>query len=214
MAIMLTRAEGALPKLAEEILIANMYAVGFIFVVIGRSELFTEQTTLAVLPVLRGRATIGSLLRLWVIVYVANLIGGAVCATLVTWIGPNLGVIEPHAFGTIAHRLTDHTGMTIFLGAVLAGWLMGLLSWLVAAGRDTISQLVLVWLITFCIGFAYLPHVVLGSVEVLAGALAKQSIGMADVGRFLLSATLGNIVGGSVFVALIKYSHARPEGVA
>ena len=42
-----------------------MYAVGFIFVVLGRSELFTEQTTLAVLPVLNGRASVASLLRGW-----------------------------------------------------------------------------------------------------------------------------------------------------
>ncbi len=208
MAIMLTRAEGAVPKLVVELLVANMYAVGFIFVVLGRSELFTEQTTLAVLPVLHGRATIGTLLRLWGVVYVANLIGAAAFAGIATQIGPTLGLIDPRAFGEIAHRLTDHPGSTIFLGAVLAGWLMGLLSWLVAAGRDTISQLAVVWLITTAIGFANLPHVVLGSVEVFAGAFAGQGIDAADVGRFLLWATPGNILGGSFFVALIKYSHA------
>jgi formate/nitrite transporter FocA (FNT family) len=89
--------------------------------------------------------------------------------------------------------------------------LMGLLSWLVAAGRDTISQIVLVWLITTAIGFAGLHHVVLGTIEVLAGAFAGQEIGPADFGRFLLWATLGNILGGTIFVALIKYGHARPE---
>jgi formate/nitrite transporter FocA (FNT family) len=211
MAIMRTKAAGVLPEPVVLILVANMYAVGFIFVVLGRSELFTEQTTLAVLPVLGGRASVGALLRLWLIVYVANLIGAAGFALLAAFVGPALGVITPSAFGEIAHRLLDHSGRDIFLGAVLAGWLMGLLSWLVAAGRDTISQVVLVWLITAAIGFAGLSHVVLGAVEVLAGAFAGQDVGPADVGRFLLWATLGNVVGGSVFVALIKYGHARPE---
>ena len=55
---------------------------------------------------------------------------------------------------------------------------------------------------------------VAGAVEVLAGAFAAQGVGAADVGRFLLWTTLGNAVGGSVFVALIKYGHARPEGQA
>ena len=63
---------------------------------------------------------------------------------------------------------------------------MGLLSWLVAAGRDTISQIVLVWVITTSIGFANVHHVVLGTVEVLAGVFAHQGVGAADFGRFLV----------------------------
>ena len=89
--------------------------------------------------------------------------------------------------------------------------MMGLLSWLVAAGRDTISQIVVVWLITTAIGLANLHHVILGTAEVLAGAFSGQGVGMADVGRFVLWATLGNALGGAVFVAPVKYGHARPE---
>ena len=88
---------------------------------------------------------------------------------------------------------------------------MGLLSWLVAAGRDTISQIVLVWLIRTAIGFANLHHVILGTAEVLAGIFAGQGIGLTDLGRVVVWATLGNALGGAVFVALLKYGHARPE---
>jgi formate-nitrite transporter family protein len=211
MAVMLTKAEGVLPEPVVDLLVANMYAIGFIFVILGRSELFTEQTTLAVLPVLSGQAQPASLLRLWAIVYTSNLIGAAVFAGLASLIGPALGVIDPRAFGTIAHRLIDHSGTMIFLGGVLAGWLMGLLSWLVAAGRDTISQIVVVWLITTSIGFANLQHVILGTVEVLAGAFSGQGVSITDFGRFLLWATLGNALGGSFFVAVIKYRSSRAE---
>jgi formate-nitrite transporter family protein len=211
MAIMKTQMEGVLPEPVAGLLVANMYAVGFIFVVLGRSELFTEQTTLAVLPTLSGRASPRALVRLWVVVYLANLLGAALFAWLSTLIASALGIIAPHAFGAIAHRMTDHSGQAIFLSAIFAGWLMGLLSWLVAAGRDTISQIVLVWLITTSIGFAKLHHVILGTVEVLAGAFAGQGISAADFAHFLVHATLGNIVGGVVFVALLKYGQARPE---
>ncbi len=121
MAVMLTEIEGALPKPIVRLLVANMYAVGFIFVVLGRSELFTEQTTLAVLPVLRGQASLRALFRLWGVVYAANMIGVTAFAALATLIGPALGVIEPRAFGSIAHRLTEHPGSAIFSSAVLAG---------------------------------------------------------------------------------------------
>jgi formate/nitrite transporter FocA (FNT family) len=96
-AVALTHGEGTLPKSLERLFVANLYSVGFIFVILGRSELFTEQTTLTVLPTLGGRASIGALLRLWGIVWVANQIGAAVFAMLAALIVPSLGVIEPHA---------------------------------------------------------------------------------------------------------------------
>jgi formate/nitrite transporter FocA (FNT family) len=191
-----------------DLLVANAYAIGFLFVVLGRSELFTEQTTLAVLPVLNRRASPQSLARLWAIVYLSNLLGAMVFAWFAVWIGPALEVAEPEAFGTIAHTLVSHSSMVMFASGVLAGWLMGLLSWLVAAGRDTISQIVVVWLIATVIGLAQLPHVVVGTVEVLAGLFASQGVTAADYFRFLLWTTLGNALGGSIFVALIKYSYA------
>ena len=90
------------------ILVAMMYSVGFVFVVLGRSELFTEHTTRAVYPVLMGRASTATLLRLWVTIFIANLIGITAFAKLTTVIGPALGVIEPGAFNHIAHSLVEH----------------------------------------------------------------------------------------------------------
>ena len=210
MGVMWTQARNHMPDPIVHLLVANMYAVGFIFVVMGRSELFTEQTTLAVLPVLNKNASLGSLLWLWIVVYISNLIGAAIFARLVTIVGPALGDIAPEAFGEIAHRVVAHGNTALFLSAVLAGWLMGLLSWLVAASRDTISQIVIVWLITTAIGFAGLHHVVAGSIELFAAMFAHQGVNASEAARVLFWATLGNIVGGTVFVAVIKYGHAKP----
>jgi formate/nitrite transporter FocA (FNT family) len=207
-AITLTLVGGALSRPATELLFANMIAVGFVFVVVGRSELFTEQTTLAVLPVLSGKESVAGLGRVWAVVYVANLVGAAAFAGLAVVVGPALGVIEPRVFGEIATPKTAHPGWVIFLSALLAGWLMGLLSWLVAASRDTISQIAITWIVGAVIGYAHLHHVVAGSVEVLAGVFAGQGVTAADFGHFLLWTTLGNAVGGPLFVAAIKYGHA------
>lgn len=211
MAVVFTLCRDHLPDPIVKILVANMYSVGFILVIVGRSELFTEQTALAVLPVLRGRASIRALARLWVLVYVANQVGAALFAIMVSYIGPAMRVIDPAAFGEFGHRLVDHPGGVIFLSAMLAGWLMGLASWMVAAARDTISQIVLIWMVTTAIGLGGLHHVVLGSVEVLAAVFSQQGVYASDFFRFLLWTTLGNAVGGSVFVALIKYGHSRPQ---
>lgn len=195
-------------NLAYKLLVASTYSVGFIFVALGRSELFTEQTTLAVLPVLSGQSSFLSLLRLWGIVYAANIVGALGFAALLAHIGPEAGFAHRADFGRIAMRLVKPDGEALFVSGLLAGWLMGLLSWLVTAARDTISQIVIVWIVATAIGFAHLAHAIAGSVEVLTGLFAREGITWLDYGHFLFWATLGNAVGGTVFVALLKYSQA------
>jgi formate/nitrite transporter FocA (FNT family) len=208
MGIMVTLVGDELSKPVRELLVASTYSIGFIVVVLGRSELFTEHTTLAVLPVIDGKASIGGLIRLWVIVYVGNVLGCAAFAGVTVLVGPRLKVIDPRALGEIAIMAARHPASTIFFSAILAGWLMGLLSWLVTAARDTISQIVIVLMITGAIGLAHLHHSIVGATEVLSGMFAGQGITWTDFGRFMLFATLGNAVGGIVFVAILKYSHA------
>ena len=86
---------------------------------------------------------------------------------------------------------------------------MGLLAWLVTAARDTIGQIVIILLITAGIALAHLQHSIAGTVEVLAGVLSGDEITWREFGRFLLWATLGNAIGGVVFVALLKYGHVN-----
>jgi formate/nitrite transporter FocA (FNT family) len=99
MAIVLTVSEvSGSSVLTTELLMANAYAFGFVFVILGRSELFTEHTTLAVLPVLDGRATMSQLGRLWGVVYLGNGVGGAIFAGIIVLIAPALGVADPDTF--------------------------------------------------------------------------------------------------------------------
>jgi formate-nitrite transporter family protein len=207
-AVVMTLTRRELNPVFAQILSAAMYSVGFIVVILGRSELFTEHTTRAVYPVLHRRASISRLLRLWGLIYVANLAGTAAFARLISIVGPALGVVDVSLFGQIAKQVVDHPAWVILLSGALAGWLMGLVSWLVSAARDTTSQILIVGIITWSIGIAHLHHAIVGSVEVLAGIFAHQGVGLADYVRFLLWTTFGNTAGGVLFVALFKYSHA------
>lgn len=199
---------GGMSKSLFELVLASAYAVGFVLVVFGRSELFTEHTTLAFLPVLGGKASLRQLVRLWGLVFVANITGAALFALLLSHLGPALGVVRPEVLGEMAHEVVDHPAWVILLSAVVAGWLMGLASWLVTAGRDTTSQVLFVWLVTGLIGYAGLHHSILGSVEVLSAIFAEQSLGWLDFARFVGLAAIGNAVGGVVFVGIVKYGHA------
>lgn len=212
MAVVVTISTGKLSPPLMEILMASAYSLGFLFVILGQTELFTEHTTLAVLPVLDRQASVVDLGRLWGLVYVGNIVGGTLFAIFVVPISISLGVAEPSAFAEIATKLTDHGAFTLFGAGVLAGWLMGLLSWLVTASNDTIGSVVVIFIVTGAIGFMHLPHSIAGNVEVLGGLVATNEVTFVDYGRFLITSTLGNAVGGTVFVALLKYGHVVRGG--
>lgn len=131
-------------------------------------------------------------------IYVANLLGTTIFARIVTVIGPALGVIQAPLLGEVATRVVRHPWWVIVLSGLLAGWLMGLVSWLISAAKDTISQVVFVGIIAWSIGIAHLHHAIVDSVEVLAGIFAGQGLGFGDYFNYLLSTTLGNAAGGVV----------------
>ncbi|WP_222916373.1 formate/nitrite transporter family protein [Natrinema sp. SYSU A 869] len=212
MAVLLTLTAGGYGDLGTELLLASAYSVGFIFVIIARSELFTEHTTLAVMPVLDGRASFDELARVWGLVWVSNIVGGAVFTAFIVTLMPNLGVASPEAFGTIAHKLVDHDLRWLLVAAVLAGWLMGLLAWLITAAQETTSRLLIIWLVTASIGILHLPHSIAGNVEVLFGVFVSPNVSVLDYVMFLVLATVGNAVGGVVFVGILKYGHVVRGG--
>jgi formate-nitrite transporter family protein len=188
------------------LLTAAVYPVGFIFVILGRAELFTEQTTLAILPVLHGQAKARALARLWAIVYASNLVGITIMATLLAVTAPRLGVASSESFAAIARSITAHPWWLMVLSAMLTGWLMGLLSWLLTATRDTISQIALVWAIAAVIGFSHLHHSIVGVGEVVAGAFSGAGLTPLEIGRFVIAVTAGNVAGGFVFAVVLKVS--------
>lgn len=209
MAVVLTLSGGIWPAAITKIILAAGYAVGFVFVVLGRSALFTEQTTSAVLPVLARRASLAQLGRLWSLVLVGNVVGGMVFALIFSTLGPHMHIVDADAFGTIARRLLDVPWWTMWGSAVVAGWLMGLLAWLMAASRDTIGQIVFVSVTTFVIGIGGFHHSIAGTIEVLLALFAGAGPTWGDYGRFISAAAVGNAIGGALFVAVLKFGHVR-----
>lgn len=207
MAAMKSLVASSFTPAATELLVANMYAIGFIFVVIGRSELFTEHTSRAMFPVLSGHASLQALARLWGVVYFGNLLGVAAFAGILATIGKELGAIDDESFTPLSRIFVERPWLLTMTSAALAGWLMGLLSWLVSACRDTISQIVIVWLVATSIGLTHLPHAIVTSGEVLTNVFLGRTT-VAEFLHFLIPTTIGNGIGGAFFVAALKYGHS------
>ncbi|MWG35118.1 formate/nitrite transporter family protein [Halomarina oriensis] len=212
MAMVLTFSGGFESTLTQQTALAGVSAIAFLFVVIGQTELFTAHTTMAILPLVDGRATLREVGRLWGIVYVANLLGCVLFVGLIAVVGQPMGIAEPSAFRSLADSLLGLPPLVVVMSGVVAGWLMGLATWLSAASRDTIGRLVFVLLITASIGFGPFHHAILGTTEVVAAMVLTESVTLGQFGGFLLFTTLGNVVGGGVFVGLLNYGHVALAG--
>lgn len=186
-------------------LAAFVYPLGFILVVLGKSILFTEQTSLLSIPVISGRKSIKDLLALWGIVIAGNLIGGYLIGAFIVWIGPELGIITEHGITHLAQHVNHFSREVILASSVLAGWLMALLSWIITSTHKTTGKIAVIYIITFIIALAGLHHSIVGSIEVFTGFLISDQITWIDYLTFQSTSLLGNAFGGVFFVAILKY---------
>ncbi|MBB5211739.1 formate/nitrite transporter family protein [Microbulbifer hydrolyticus] len=189
-------------------LMALSYPIGFMLVIIGRSDLFTEHTTLAILPVLSGRQKIPGLMRVWALIYSGNMLGALLFSILFVQFVDMTDRLDGGVFAYYAKKLLGDNISGQFVGAIFAGWLMGLLGWMVASSAETISRMAVIALITFVIGLGGLAHCIAGAVGIFC-ALLSESSGISYVNGllFLIVATIGNTIGGSIFVGFVKYSY-------
>lgn len=191
----------------RRLLAALLYPVGFIICILSGNELFTEHTATAVYPVLDKRAPVTRLIRLWLLVWLGNLIGAAAIALLLAF-GDSV-ITAADGYAIIAHGLATDSALGLLSGAILAGWLMALGAWLINATPPSINQTVAIYIVTFLIGFGKLHHSIAGSVELFAALFTGAELSALATVRFVLLASIGNLIGGSLMVAVLNYAHIR-----
>jgi formate/nitrite transporter FocA (FNT family) len=188
------------------------YPLGFIFVIMGRSELFTENTLEPVIPLLHKRdaKTLRQLLRMWGLLIVGNLVG----ALIFGWILGATNIIDPTlhpSLQKIAGEAIQGGFGEVFYKAIFGGWLIALLAWLLASTVDSIAQLFLIWVTTAPISAFHFRHSIAGSVEVFYRAASGTSGWGEALGGFVVPALIGNAVGGVILVALFNYAQVAEE---
>lgn len=180
------------------------YPVGFVIVILGRAQLFTENTVTPVAVILSKRSNVLNMLRFWAVVFVANIVGTAIFAAAVVY----GHLLQPGAsellLGEVSHKL-GYGFWTVVIKGIFGGWLVALVAWLVAASKETISQIFFVYVLVFLIPAAGLTHCVAGSAEVLISVFSGETGVLEYLGGFLVPTTLGNTVGGVFLVTLLNY---------
>lgn len=182
-----------------------VYPVGFILVILGKSALFTEQTSLLALPVLNGQRSVLEMARIWGLVISGNIIGGILFVFFIGTLAPNLDLFTTETMATVGTHILDQKTWVLFLSAVAAGWLMGLLTWLLNSTMNSLTRIYIIFMITGVIGFGGFHHSIVGNIEAFGAFLHSTSVSFWDYLLFLLIALIGNGVGGAIVVGLFKY---------
>lgn len=186
------------------------YSLGFLIVVLGRQQLFTENTLTVILPLLAHpqRAVLWKVLRLWTIVLIANLVGALIFAAIVAHSALFPAQIQ-RAFAEIArHSLRGGFGLTILRG-IFAGWLIALMVWLLPASEGTRLHIIII--LTYIVSLGGFAHIIAGSVDVLYLVNTGAVSWLTYLIGFMLPTLIGNIIGGVSLVAAINFAQVAAE---
>lgn len=186
------------------------YSVGFVVVIMGNLQLFTETTVTAVLPLAAHPSwrNLGRLLRLWGAVLAANMAGTLLVAVMIA----HGTIVSPAQLATaieLSGKLLTHDGWTTMWIGIPAGFLVGSIAWILPNARG--SEFWIVLMLTYVVSIGGFSHVVAGSCEAwLLWLTGHASLGWA-LGGFMLPALIGNILGGTGLFAVLAHGQVRSE---
>ncbi|HET7880930.1 MAG TPA: formate/nitrite transporter family protein [Acetobacteraceae bacterium] len=185
------------------------YCIGFLMVILGRMQLFTEQTIVTVLPVMAQPSwqKLWGTARLWVIVFVANMLGTAIAAAMnvkLRLVGDSLLA----AMLEVAGRALDKTPSELLTQAIPAGFLIASVAWIRAALNN--GEFWIVLALTYTIAIGEFTHVIAGAAETFLLLFAGR-IGTGQAAMTIGLALTGNVIGGTGLFALLAHAQVRQE---
>ena len=187
-------------------LIAKLgYSVGFLMVILGRQQLFTENTLTVILPLLlrKNTSTLISVLRLWSIVLVSNLVGAYLFALSLG----KLAIFNPHVQETLAAVSQEASGDAFWIAlarAVFAGWLIALMVWLLPGAES--SRVSIIIIITYLIGLGSFHHIIAGANKEFFLLVTGRAEWASSLAHFFAPTLIGNVVGGISLVAFLNHA--------
>ncbi len=188
------------------------YPIGFIVVIVGRSQLFTENTLYPVALVLAERKQLWNTLRLWGVVLPANMLGALAFAGLAS-LTPALSSPILQQIVGLGMAAASKPTPEVFWSGVVGGWMIATAAWLVSGSHSITGSVMIIWLITFLVGLGDFAHCIATSGEVLAAVLTGH-LGWMAYPHWFWAAVLGNICGGVGMVTLIEYGQVIYGGDA
>lgn len=188
----------------DPILSVLLYPLGFIYIIIGGYQLYTENTLPPVALTLERLASLTALLRHWLIVLAGNFTGGAFGAIVLAY----TGVFSPEAAlaaEEIALKGVETDFWDLFFKGAFAGLIVAGVVWVEFAAKDTISRLIVIYLAFLAIPLGNLFHVVVAFTEFIYILLLGEVGAILGFTEFVIPVLLGNTIGGVLLVTVVNY---------
>lgn len=183
------------------------YPMGFIAVILGRGQLFTENTLYPVALILAERRHVLSTLRLWAIVFSSNIAGALLFAVLCA----RTKALQPEILAAMTQYGVAAAGPSarhIFWSAVVGGWIIALVAWMVSGSHSITGSVALIWSLAFIVGLGRFAHCIAASGEILVAVLCNK-LTVLGYAKWLSLAATGNITGGVLLVTLLEYGQTK-----
>ena len=186
------------------------FGIGLVFLVVGRTELFSENLfdPVAVAVRRKGGGVWGRLLWLWSSVLVLNMVGGAVLLAVMLVEGA-LPEHSGEVLDRVAEEIAAKTPLATFARAVLAGALVTLLSYLLNAVDSVTSRILLAYMVGVFLALGPFDHVVVSGLHLLFGIWHSGAVGYADLWQNMGLSTLGNVAGGLLLITLTHTAQVK-----
>jgi formate/nitrite transporter FocA (FNT family) len=187
-----------------------LYPLGFVYIIIGGYQLYTENTLPPVALTLERLASVPTLFRHWLIVLAGNFLGGGLGAVALAYGGVFDEAATAAAIGFARKGIATPAG-DLFVKAAFAGLIVAGVVWINFAARDTISRLAVVYMAFLAIPLGGLFHVVVSFTEVVYLGLVAGVDLPAALGGFVLPVLVGNTLGGVLLVTVVNYYQTSDE---
>ncbi|CAN5242772.1 hypothetical protein BH20ACT16_BH20ACT16_11840 [soil metagenome] len=187
------------------------FGIAFIFIIVGRSELFTENFLVPITALRARKLTWGKLAQLWTVSPVMNILGGTALILIVSSEGVLPEGSAP-ALVDVAETIGDYSYWTAFLSAIVGGALITSLTWMVEGVGTVGGRIVIAWIVGVLLALLSLNHVIVVTLELIFGLRFGADISGGDVALNFVIATAGNMLGGLLFVTMTRTSQAIGAG--
>lgn len=186
------------------ILSAILYPIGFVYIILGGYQLYTENTLPPVTLVLERVASLPFLFYIWSVVFIGNAVGGSIGAFVLA----STEIFSPEASlaaQKIAMKGFEASFGSLFFKASFAGLIVAGVVWLDYAARDTVSRFLFVYMAFLAIPLGNLYHSVVSTTELMYLVFHGQVAITSGLYGFVLPVLLGNTIGGVLFVTVVNY---------
>lgn len=205
---------GAANPSLQKLLSGLVFPTGLLLVVVLGAELFTGNNALLIPPMRNSHISLPAVLRNWAIVWLGNFAGALLVAWLLVYMA-GLTAPEPYHSAIIRTAETKATlpWLTVFLRGIGANWCVCLAVWLALAGHTLTEKAVGCWVPVAAFVMLGYEHCVANMFFIPCGMLEGADVSVAQLFLSnLVPATLGNIVGGALFVGIVHgYARIRPQ---